>query len=59
LYSDFNNSSRELDQIKEDEMDRECSTNGEKMNAYRMLVGKPERKRPLEDQDVGAWTILK
>jgi hypothetical protein len=25
-----------------------CSTNGEKGNAYRILVGKPERKRPLE-----------
>jgi hypothetical protein len=31
----------------EDEMDRACSTNGEK-NAYRILVGKPEGKRPLE-----------
>jgi hypothetical protein len=24
-----------------------CSTNGEKMNAYRILVGKPEGRRPL------------
>jgi hypothetical protein len=24
-----------------------CSTNGEKRNAYRILVGKPEEKRPL------------
>jgi hypothetical protein len=24
-----------------------CSTNGEKRNAYRLLTGKPERKRPL------------
>jgi hypothetical protein len=24
-----------------------CSTNGEKRNAYRSLVGKPEGKRPL------------
>jgi hypothetical protein len=24
-----------------------CSTNGEKRNAYRLLVGKPEEKRPL------------
>jgi hypothetical protein len=24
-----------------------CSTNGEKKNAYRILVGKPEGKRPL------------
>jgi hypothetical protein len=28
-------------------MGRECSTHGEKMNAYRILVGKPEGKRPL------------
>jgi hypothetical protein len=24
-----------------------CSTNGEKRNVYRLLVGKPEGKRPL------------
>jgi hypothetical protein len=24
-----------------------CSTKGEKRNAYRLLVGKPEEKRPL------------
>jgi hypothetical protein len=24
-----------------------CSTNGEKRNTYRLLIGKPERKRPL------------
>jgi hypothetical protein len=28
-------------------MGRACSTNGEKRNAYRILVGKPEVKRPL------------
>jgi hypothetical protein len=28
-------------------MGRACSTNGKKMNVYRMLVGKPEGKRPL------------
>jgi hypothetical protein len=33
--------------LKEDEMDRECSTNGDRRNPYRILVGKPERKRPL------------
>jgi hypothetical protein len=32
---------------KEDEMGRACSTNGEKRNAYRILVGKPEKYRPL------------
>jgi hypothetical protein len=28
-------------------MGRTCSSNGENRNAYRILVGKPERKRPL------------
>jgi hypothetical protein len=28
-------------------MGRACSTHGEKRNAYRILVGKPERHRPL------------
>jgi hypothetical protein len=28
-------------------MGRACSTNGEKMNVYRILVGKPGGKRPL------------
>jgi hypothetical protein len=31
-----------------DEMDRAYSTNREKINAYRILVGKPEGNRPLE-----------
>jgi hypothetical protein len=30
-----------------DEMGGACSTNGEKMNAYRVLLGKPEGRRPL------------
>jgi hypothetical protein len=29
-------------------MGRVCSTNWDKRNAYRILVGKPEGKRPLE-----------
>jgi hypothetical protein len=33
--------------VKEDEMGRICSTHGEKLNAYRVLVGNPEGKRPL------------
>jgi hypothetical protein len=32
---------------------------GEKMNAYKMLVGKPKGKNHWEDQDVGGWTISK
>jgi hypothetical protein len=34
-------------QVEEDEMGGPCRTNGEKRNAYRLLVGKPEGKRPL------------
>jgi hypothetical protein len=33
--------------VKEDEMGRACSSNGEKRNTYTILVGKPEGKRPL------------
>jgi hypothetical protein len=33
--------------MKEDTMGRACSTNGEKRNSCRILVGKPEGKRPL------------
>jgi hypothetical protein len=33
--------------VKKDEMGRVCSTNGEKRNAYRILVGMPEGKRTL------------
>jgi hypothetical protein len=32
---------------------------GERRNAYRILVGKPEGKNHLGDQDVDGWTILK
>jgi hypothetical protein len=28
-------------------MDRACSTNGEKSNAFKILMGEPEGKRPL------------
>jgi hypothetical protein len=36
-----------IDEVKEDEMGRACSTNKARRNAYRILVGKPEGKRPL------------
>jgi predicted RNA-binding protein YlqC (UPF0109 family) len=35
------------DEVKEDEMGRLCIRHGEMINAYRRLVGKPERKGPL------------
>jgi hypothetical protein len=33
--------------VKENGVGRVCSTHGEKRNAYRILVGKPEGKRQL------------
>jgi hypothetical protein len=33
-------------QIKEDEMGGVCTRVGEERNAYRVLIGKPEGKRP-------------
>jgi hypothetical protein len=38
----------------EDEMGGLRSTYGEKRNVYRVLVGKPVRKRPL-----GGWVVEK
>jgi hypothetical protein len=35
------------DEVKEDEMDKACSMNGAKGNECRVLVEKPEGKRPL------------
>ena len=34
-------------QIKKNEIGRACSTNGERRGAYRVVVGKPEGRRPL------------
>jgi hypothetical protein len=31
---------------------------GEKRNAYRLLVGKPEERDHWEDQEIGGWIIL-
>jgi hypothetical protein len=39
-------------------MGEQCSTNGEKKNTYRLLVGMPERKNRQEDQDVDGCIIL-
>jgi hypothetical protein len=36
-----------FDEVKEEDvMGRDCSTNGEKRNAYKILVRKPDGKRP-------------
>jgi hypothetical protein len=45
--------------VKENEMGKACSMNEHKRNAYRILVGKPERKKPWKVEDVGEWTLLK
>jgi hypothetical protein len=47
---EYNTDDDDDDQVKEDEIGRACSTNGETKNAYRILVGKPEGKRPLGRQ---------
>jgi hypothetical protein len=48
-----------VQQDADDKMGGPCSTNGEERNAYRLLMGKPDGKRPLaKDQDVGGWIIL-
>jgi hypothetical protein len=46
-------------QVKEDEMGTACSTNGEKRDAYRILVGCQKERDHWEDQNVGGWPILK
>jgi hypothetical protein len=33
--------------MEKNEMGGECSTHGERRGLYRVLMGKPERKRPL------------
>jgi hypothetical protein len=43
LFAKYN----QIDQVEEDEIGGACSTNGEKRNAYRLSVRKPEGKRPL------------
>jgi hypothetical protein len=40
-------------------MGRSCSTNGEKRNAYRILVRKLEGRRPLGGPRLRVVTILK
>jgi hypothetical protein len=42
LFAKYNQN----DHVKEDEIGCACSTHGENGNTYRILVGKPEGKRP-------------
>jgi hypothetical protein len=47
------------DQIYNNEMVGACSTYRERRVAYRVLVGKPERRNRLENQAVDGRIILK
>jgi hypothetical protein len=47
------------DQVKVVEMGRVCGTNGEKRNAYGILVEIQKERDHWEDQNVGGWTVLK
>jgi hypothetical protein len=38
-------------------MGRACSTNGGRRNAYRIMVGEPEGRRPLGRQILCFWTL--
>jgi hypothetical protein len=40
-------------QIEEEEMNKACSMNGEIRGAYKVLIGRPERKSYLENVDDG------
>jgi hypothetical protein len=47
------------DKVKKIEMDRTCSTYGDRKRAYRVLVGKPEGRRPLGRPRRNGRIILK
>jgi hypothetical protein len=47
------------DQIKKTEMGGACSTYGESRGAYRVSVGKPDRRNHLEDPRIEGGIILK
>jgi hypothetical protein len=46
------------DKIENNEMDWSCGSYGGGEGAYRVLVGKPEGKRPLGRLGVDGWIIL-
>jgi hypothetical protein len=45
------------DEVKKAGMGRACSADGERRGAYRVLVGKPEGRRPLEGPK-HKWEII-
>ena len=46
------------DQIYKTELGRACSTHGERKGVYRVLVAKPEGRRPLE-RPSRRWEVIK
>ena len=52
-------SSFSVDKIEKNEMGGHVARMGEKLGVYRVLVGKPEGKTPLEDPGVGRRIILR
>ena len=46
-------------QIKNNGMRGACSTYGERKDAYKILVGKPDGKRPLLDQEDNVKAVFK
>jgi len=47
------------DQVEKNEMAGACTMYGENRCAYRVLVGTPEGKRPMQDAGVDVRIILK
>jgi hypothetical protein len=47
-----------VDEVKEDEVGRTYSTNRDKWNVYRILVGKPGKRDHWEELDVGGKIII-
>jgi hypothetical protein len=50
LFTNYNYNA----EVEDNEVGRVCSTNGKKLNAYRLLVEKPEGKLPL-GKPRGRW----
>jgi hypothetical protein len=48
-----------MEEVKGNEMGRACSTHREKRNAYRIVVGKSEEKKPLRRSRHYGRLILK
>jgi hypothetical protein len=59
LHNDDLHFAEYKDELNENEIDRACSTHGEKRNAFRVLVGNLEGRGPLRRRRRGGRIILK